>query len=728
MYSPLPETKNDKTQINSVKREKFRQLKQNNLINAKNYELDKETLKEYYPYYESPEKPENLYNIVEKKTIFYKKIENSDEIEIDSTKEYYSNYKSFREYLSTGKNYNYTINELQKVKSLLTFSKQLRTEISNKFNIPLPNDDNDKSIRLPSEKTEEDLTNFFNLSNLNFNSNPKGQKRVSAIFNRVKQANNKNFIEKCILLKEKKKDFEDKENKYMFRLFSKFEKDSDIYNFPKFNGFNNNIFYNQNRKLSKLYYLENKFINIADLKNRNLPSLIQSKLNIDGLSKTKISKFPYIQAFFYGRDIDYFKEMDNFVGIYRYNSLQNKNNEKELFNSLYDVLTRCNSDCSNFMRYLYSKSNMFKYIYDIFTIENKLDIMDKENVPIIEKDFFNEPFLNDSLRQYFSTSNIEFQPSQNKNTIPTEKIDGELLKEEENNFIDNFRDYFGNNIMDKICFYENQLTKLLENKEKNIKTLLSLFKEIQYDYFLIVNNEEQLYIVNPNDVDSKKKDVKLINENIKSLKFFIIDEKDCDNDSFESNDINLSEEKIVIIKINFRKNLLTKEQNKDITDEYYICKIKIETLKKLEQREKNLLLTFNEDILNEIKIENEIKNDIEIKSEKEEKSDNQSSSTNTINKVSLNDLNKIIQKSEIKEKENSNSKSESFSSSTSEKKSEESSEEDVNKKAGNNSILKFIRKQVKNKSINQKDNKKELFKISLFNNSKFSDNLMSDEN
>lgn len=727
MYSPLPETKNDKTQINSVKREKFRQLKQNNLINAKNYELDKETLKEYYPYYESPEKPENLYNIVEKKTIFYKKIENSDEIEIDSTKEYYSNYKSFREYLSTGKNYNYTINELQKVKSLLTFSKQLRTEISNKFNIPLPNDDNDKSIRLPSEKTEEDLTNLFNLSNLNFNSNPKGQKRVSAIFNRVKQTNNKNFIEKCILLKEKKKDFEDKENKYMFRLFSKFEKDSDIYNFPKFNGFNNNIFYNQNRKLSKLYYLENKFINITDLKNRNLPSLIQSKLNIDGLSKTKISKFPYIQAFFYGRDIDYFKEMDNFVGVYRNNSFQNKNNEKELFNSLYDVLTRCNSDCSNFMRYLYSKSNMFKYIYDIFTIENKLDIMDKENVPIIEKDFFNEPFLNDSLRQYFSTSNIEFQPSQNKNTIPTEKIDGELLKEEENNFIDNFSDYFGNNIMDKICFYENQLTKLLENKEKNIKTLLSLFKEIQYDYFLIVNNEEQLYIVNPNDIDSKKKDVKLINENIKTLKFFIIDEKDCDNDSFESNDINISEEKIVIIKINFRKNLLTKEQNKDITDEYYICKIKIETLKKLEQREKNLLLTFNEDILNEIKIENEIKNDIEIKSEKEEKSDNQSSSTNTINKVSLNDLNKIIQKSEIKEKENSKSKSESSSSSSS-KKSKESSEEDDNNKEGNNSILKFIRRQVKNKSINQKDNKKETYKISLFNNSKFSDNLMSDEN
>lgn len=44
---------------------------------------------------------------------------------------------------------------------------------------------------------------------------------------------------------------------------------------------------------------------------------------------------------------------------------------------------------------------MFKYIYDIFIIENKLDIIDKENVPMIQKEILNEPFLNDTIRQFF---------------------------------------------------------------------------------------------------------------------------------------------------------------------------------------------------------------------------------------------------------------------------------------------------------------------------------------
>ena len=40
-------TNNGKNPIgNTIKREKFHQIKKNNLINAKNYELDKENLKQ----------------------------------------------------------------------------------------------------------------------------------------------------------------------------------------------------------------------------------------------------------------------------------------------------------------------------------------------------------------------------------------------------------------------------------------------------------------------------------------------------------------------------------------------------------------------------------------------------------------------------------------------------------------------------------------------------------
>ena len=705
-------TNNGKNPIgNTIKREKFHQIKKNNLINAKNYELDKETLKQYYPYYKLQERPENIYKIVEKKTILFKEINNKNEKEKVLQRDYYSNYKSFREYLSTGKNYNYAINELEKIKSIINFSKELRKEICNKFELPFSKENNEISIQLPYEKTEEE-NSILNLTNSNINTaNSKGR-RVSAIFNLVKHPNSKSFIEKCFLLKEKKKKIDNNDNNYMFRLFTKYEKDSDIFNFPKFDGFNNNIFHNQNWKLTKLLYLENKFINVADLKNKSSSQIsIQSKLNIDSLLKLKILKYPYIQAFFNGRERDYFKEMDNFVGLYRDNSQSIKNNEKDLFNSLYNILTKCNSDCSHFMQYLYSKSYMFKYIYDIFIIENKLDIIDKENVPMIQKEILDEPFLNDSMRQFFSTSNTEFQPGQIKNTIPSQKLDSEIIIDEENNFANNFEDLFGNKIMEKIGFCNEQLTVLLKNKDKNINNLISLIKDIPYEYYLVINNEDKFIIYKPN-FDSSNKEKYSINGNIRSLKLYVIDENNYNNELFQSN-IDSSEENVVLVKIYAKKNLLTKDQNKELNDKFFIFKIKKNSLNLIEQNQSKLISSFTDDLLKEIKSEDDTKIINENLTDLSKLTSNK--------KLVLSDIIDEKSKEEIKEESKSSSRS------VTEKKSsnESSEEEDTNEKLGNNSILKFMRKQVKNKTNTDTDNKEEL-KTNIFNSSQFSDNLVSD--
>ena len=696
---------------NTIKREKFHQIKKNNLINAKNYELDKETLKQYYPYYKLQERPENIYKIVEKKTILIKEKNNINDKEKVLRRDYYCNFKSFREYLSTGKNYNYAINELEKIKSIVNFSKELRKEICNKFELPFSKENNEISIQLPYEKTEEE-NSILNLTNSNINNaNSKGR-RVSAIFNLVKHPNSKSFIGKCFLLKEKKKKIDNNDNSYMFRLFTKYEKDSDIFNFPKFDGFNNNIFHNQNWKLTKLLYLENKFINVADLKNKSSSQIsIQSKLNIDSLLKLKILKYPYIQAFFNGRERDYFKEMDNFVGLYRDNSQSIKNNEKDLFNSLYNILTKCNSDCSHFMQYLYSKSYMFKYIYDIFIIENKLDIIDKENVPMIQKEILDEPFLNDSMRQFFSTSNTEFQPGQIKNTIPSQKLDSEIIIDEENNFANNFEDLFGNKIMEKIGFCNEQLTELLKNKDKNIKNLISLIKDIPYEYYLVINNEDKFIIYKPN-FDSSNKEKYSINENIRSLKLYVIDENNDNNELFQSN-INSSEENVVLVKIYARKNLLTKDQNKELNDKFFIFKIKKNSLNLIEQNQSKLISSFTDDLLKEIKSEDDTKIINENLTDLSKLTSNK--------KLVLSDIIDEKSKEEIKEESKSSSRS------VTEKKSsnESSEEEDTNDKLGNNSILKFMRKQVKNKTNTDTDNKEEL-KTNIFNSSQFSDNLVSD--
>ena len=697
--------------VNTIKREKFHQIKKNNLINAKNYELDKETLKQYYPYYKLQERPENIYKIVEKKTILIKEKNNINDKEKVLRRDYYCNFKSFREYLSTGKNYNYAINELEKIKSIINFSKELRKEICNKFELPFSKENNEISIQLPYEKTEEE-NSILNLTNSNINTaNSKGR-RVSAIFNLVKHPNSKSFIEKCFLLKEKKKKIDNNDNNYMFRLFTKYEKDSDIFNFPKFDGFNNNIFHNQNWKLTKLLYLENKFINVADLKNKSSSQIsIQSKLNIDSLLKLKILKYPYIQAFFNGRERDYFKEMDNFVGLYRDNSQSIKNNEKDLFNSLYNILTKCNSDCSHFMQYLYSKSYMFKYIYDIFIIENKLDIIDKENVPMIQKEILDEPFLNDSTRQFFSTSNTEFQPGQIKNTIPSQKLDSEIIIDEENNFANNFEDLFGNKIMEKIGFCNEQLTELLKNKDKNINNLISLIKDIPYEYYLVINNEDKFIIYKPN-FDSSNKEKYSINENIRSLKLYVIDENNYNNELFQSN-IDSSEENVVLVKIYARKNLLTKDQNKELNDKFFIFKIKKNSLNLIEQNQSKLISSFTDDLLKEIKSEDDTKIINENLTDLSKLTSNK--------KLVLSDIIDEKSKEEIKEESKSSSRS------VTEKKSsnESSEEEDTNEKLGNNSILKFMRKQVKNKTNTDTDNKEEL-KTNIFNSSQFSDNLVSD--
>ena len=705
-------TNNGKNPIgNTIKREKFHQIKKNNLINAKNYELDKETLKQYYPYYKLQERPENIYKIVEKKTILIKEKNNINDKEKVLRRDYYCNFKSFREYLSTGKNYNYAINELEKIKSIVNFSKELRKEICNKFELPFSKENNEISIQLPYEKTEEE-NSILNLTNSNINTaNSKGR-RVSAIFNLVKHPNSKSFIEKCFLLKEKKKKIDNNDNNYMFRLFTKYEKDSDIFNFPKFDGFNNNIFHNQNWKLTKLLYLENKFINVADLKNKSSSQIsIQSKLNIDSLLKLKILKYPYIQAFFNGRERDYFKEMDNFVGLYRDNSQSIKNNEKDLFNSLYNILTKCNSDCSHFMQYLYSKSYMFKYIYDIFIIENKLDIIDKENVPMIQKEILDEPFLNDSMRQFFSTSNTEFQPGQIKNTIPSQKLDSEIIIDEENNFANNFEDLFGNKIMEKIGFCNEQLTELLKNKDKNINNLISLIKDIPYEYYLVINNEDKFIIYKPN-FDSSNKEKYSINENIRSLKLYVIDENNYNNELFQSN-IDSSEENVVLVKIYARKNLLTKDQNKELNDKFFIFKIKKNSLNLIEQNQSKLISSFTDDLLKEIKSEDDTKIINENLTDLSKLTSNK--------KLVLSDIIDEKSKEEIKEESKSSSRS------VTEKKSsnESSEEEDTNEKLGNNSILKFMRKQVKNKTNTDTDNKEEL-KTNIFNSSQFSDNLVSD--
>jgi hypothetical protein len=98
-----------------TEQENGKNINQNNIINAKNFEIDKEILNEIY---QKHEKTKFVYNIVEKKTIFDKEFTKTYP-KLNKSENYYSNYQSFRDFLSTGFTYDYTLNEIDKLKNLM---------------------------------------------------------------------------------------------------------------------------------------------------------------------------------------------------------------------------------------------------------------------------------------------------------------------------------------------------------------------------------------------------------------------------------------------------------------------------------------------------------------------------------------------------------------------------------------------------------------------------------
>ena len=500
--------------------ENGKNINQNNIINAKNFEIDKEILNEIY---QKHEKTKFVYNIVEKKTIFDKEFTKTYP-KLNKSENYYSNYQSFRDFLSTGFTYDYTLNEIDKLKNLLKFSYDLRENISKKFGL--------------SHEIGEFNSILLNEKNIDKN-------QLTSIFNNYLNA--KNFVKICKLLKTKEKPDLKIDNNYLFRLFSSYEKETDIFSLPPYENFMKIKYNKQKKKLNKLFLIENNFIkSVADFKNKfHKGNKNSKKIFDDSMINFKGNlKVPYIQSFFHGRDDDYFKQIDNFINIYKENT-NLKRKEKELFSSLYEILSKCNPNCVNFLQYLYSNSNIFKYIYDIFTIENKLDIMSKDNIPNILQESINEPFLNDTTRELFNLKNDYNE----KNLLKQDKNE----KEENKKIMDNLEIFFGNSFLEKIVFceesfYESEPFKNFLDIEM-IKNEIINTKNLQYDSYLLINYENKLIIFKPIYLDSK---YYFINDNINICKMLVIYFNEHE-DLYNDNEIDYEEEKIFILKVQDKK-------------------------------------------------------------------------------------------------------------------------------------------------------------------------------
>ena len=526
--------------------------------NSKKFELDKLLIKQIYNIKEK-KKPE--YKVIKKNVVYDKQLTKQYFNYLDINKSnYYGNYQSFREYLSSGYNSEFLINEINNIKSIIGYSENLRHIVERKLNpdLKVSKSKMPPVIQTPDflEGSNQDLilTNSQQSQKINNNLYKKSGsfRRPSTVFQVDKEnplvkrmadlahknvqigqnLSNKNnkFIEMCHLLKLKEEESKNPQNQYQFRLYSKLSEEFDPFFLPVYESFMNVKYENQKSNLIKIYNNEKAFVNcVISIKERlkshiNIASNYQNpqsgpeslnsnikmlnpnlKQGFDGfdvsfqnIPQLKFQmKIPYINAFYFGRTDVYFKDIDNFMSMYKENiSLASKRLEKDFFENLYKILTFNNTDCKRFLQYLYSNSYFFKYIYNIFTLNKKSDDSLKNVAPLIKRHNDEEPFLNESMKESFFLEAKEKTEDENKLLLINQSREENKEKEEEkanNEDNDFFNSLIGNEFIYKIDIIPEDVSDYVNKKRiHKFKKIITNKDKFEDNYIITLNNNENM--------------------------------------------------------------------------------------------------------------------------------------------------------------------------------------------------------------------------------------------
>lgn len=331
------------------------------------------------------------YQIIQRKIIFSTKfdipnisIKNKNsksisEAKAETEKKYYSNYKFFRDYLCSNFESNEIKTELSEVKSLLDNSKKIREEIE-KFLSLNSKEDSDFFVG-KSKKDENNNINNKNNNNNNYlntapnlphnHNNNKNQnnlnKSIRSEINNDKNKNNNNenkfneIMQNFKLLKIKEKDDGNKQEDF-FRFYSELDNPVDANILLANDNIAKNKFLSFHRKLSKFFHTEQFFTEFASEYNKppkgnnTIAPEIRMRMPIE-----------YIDSIFKPRGNEAFRALDAFMLKYDREHKASLR-EKDLLENIYGILSKC--DNSNFLSFLYSKNEDFKYIYDNFAKSN----------------------------------------------------------------------------------------------------------------------------------------------------------------------------------------------------------------------------------------------------------------------------------------------------------------------------------------------------------------------
>ena len=478
------------------------------------YEIDKEKLRKIY---NITEKKKKEYKVYERKIIYANTersmIINKNEME----RSYFSNYKFFRDYLLSGYESDDIKIELSEIRNIIKASKNLRENIQSQYKLGIIDETN-----LENEDKSADDKKSGNKSDVEKRKATQAKIKFCAGKKQQKAGVIENFAKMCRLFTIKPAE-EKRDMKPVFKLFSELNTPTDAFSQTMNENHLNNKFHYYKKKLTKSYYLEEFMFEFA--KNYYPSTKENQGTIIEPIHKEIRQKFPIesLESTFRQRGNDAFHPIETFMTKY---GISQKSHlyERDLYENIYDILSKCNY--ANFLSFLYSKNDLFKYLYNEFTIKKDL-INPLEDTKISRIDSYDSE--ENTKGEFLSTYQKE-----NKNRRISLRIGT------------NVEDYFGCYFLDKICFanekIDDKIVDYLLSKNnssssedynniqtihKNMMNLLASASTKEFQHIILITKNERLKITTNTafsiDNQDLNKALSDIDEDCKKIKFYKID-------------------------------------------------------------------------------------------------------------------------------------------------------------------------------------------------------------
>ena len=418
--------------------------KEKYIIDAQQYELDE---KQIYDFYSIVPKEIPKYNVIKKQVAFGKDTVHK---KLDKNKKF-SNYTMFRDFMQKEIDIEDIKSDIEQVKLLLNNSENTRYKFYSYFRL-------DRADHIKQNNYKK----FINIRTKQGQNDNKIKNNEALPYN--------DFLRKCIMLRRKRDDEDNKQKQKTFTIYSDFDVKSTKFDAINFLVNKNKLsekYYQQKQKLIKCYNREDRFINFNKLIKQ---SVIQEAP--DSLKENTKDKYSsnYFDSIYDKREELFYKKIDNFFAKYEITNYKLKNEESDFYGKIYGIL--CKNNYLKFLSFLYSKNDIFKFIYDQFSdkdainLDSSIEDNNLKNISLSNSEI-NASFSGGMSRQKEMGNNLFFGPKKLNGEMDFNSLDEE--KKEENSIqsekYKNFMDLIINNYSYIKIGFINEIIKYKYIKE-----------------------------------------------------------------------------------------------------------------------------------------------------------------------------------------------------------------------------------------------------------------------